>query len=216
MNDNEIFAAVRDSLTAARDSLGEVRMERPARTFEARARKRRLRRGLSGAATGTLALGVGLALALTAGGSPALTAHSLHANLAAWSVNTNSNGTVTLVVRDLRDPAQLEHKLAEVGIPSVVYFGEFCYGQPVPGWRTDRVLQTAMLHRGSRGSFVEVTLTPSAMPEGAELMLSIPTPPDRGGPPGQSASRRVPNGAGIALIRPGSPVTCTTAPPDHG
>jgi hypothetical protein len=208
MNDNEIFAAVRDSLTAARDSLGEVRMGHPARTFEARAHRRRMRRGLSGAATGALALGVGLALALTTGGSPALTAHPVHANLDAWSVNTDSGGQVTIVVRNLQDPSELQRKLAEAGIPSAVYFGEICTGQTVG--QADQVLQRAQGEvKSDGGGYIKLTVTPSAMPQGAELLLSIARVPGQGGPGGGQRSGRSSSG-GISLVQVGGQISCSS------
>jgi hypothetical protein len=208
MNDNEIFAAVRDSLTAARDSLGEVRMERPARTFEARARTRRRRRGLSGAATGALALGVGLALALTPGGSPALAAHPVHANLAAWSVNTDSGGQVTIVVRNLQDPSELQQKLDDAGIPSAVYFGETCTGEIVG--QADQVLQQAQGEvKRDGGGYIKLTVTPSAMPQGAELLLSIAQAPGQGGPGGGQQSGRS-SSSGISLVKAGGQISCTS------
>jgi hypothetical protein len=47
MNDDEALAALRQSLTVVRDSLGEVRMERPVNALFARARARRMRRALA-------------------------------------------------------------------------------------------------------------------------------------------------------------------------
>jgi hypothetical protein len=63
MNDDEAVAAVRTALAEARDSLGDVRMERPAAALTARARARRLRRGLYGGVAVTAALAIGLLLA---------------------------------------------------------------------------------------------------------------------------------------------------------
>jgi len=47
MNDNDLFAAARESLAALRDSLAEVRMERPVETLVATGRARRTRRALA-------------------------------------------------------------------------------------------------------------------------------------------------------------------------
>jgi hypothetical protein len=63
MNDDEALATVRTALAEARDTLSEVHMERPAGALIARARARRLRRGLGGGVAVTAALAVGLLLA---------------------------------------------------------------------------------------------------------------------------------------------------------
>jgi hypothetical protein len=50
----------------------------------------------------------------------------VHVHLAAWSVDTNPNGTVTFKLRNTSHPAQLQHALAEAGIPAIVRWGEVC------------------------------------------------------------------------------------------
>jgi hypothetical protein len=69
MNDDEALAALRRSLTVVRDSLDEVRMERPVNALFARARARRMRRTLAV----RTAVACGVAAALVAG---VLTANS--------------------------------------------------------------------------------------------------------------------------------------------
>ena len=63
MTDDEALATVRTALAEARDTLSSVHMARPAGTLIARARARRLRRGLCGGVAVTAALAVGLLLA---------------------------------------------------------------------------------------------------------------------------------------------------------
>ncbi len=63
MNDDELLAVMRSTLTSVKDSLTDVRLDRPASAITARARARRLRRRLTGAgAVGLTALAVGLAV----------------------------------------------------------------------------------------------------------------------------------------------------------
>jgi hypothetical protein len=78
MNDEEVLAAARASLTQARESLGQVRMDRPVAAVVARARSRRRRQALSGgAAVGAVAaIAVLLAAAGLPGSSPARPAAS--------------------------------------------------------------------------------------------------------------------------------------------
>src|ERR1700739_1499481 len=116
MNDDELLAAMRDSLTSVKDSLTDVHMDRPVAAITGRARARRLRRGLAGGGLGAVALGTRLSIALSGGTSPA--ARAVHVSLEAWSVSTTSDGQVELTVRELRDKALLERTLAEAGIPA--------------------------------------------------------------------------------------------------
>lgn len=68
MNDEEVLATARASLTQARESLGKIRMERPVAAVVARARARRRRQWLSGwAAAGAVAA---VAVLLIASGEP--------------------------------------------------------------------------------------------------------------------------------------------------
>ncbi len=70
MNDDEVLAAVRGSLTAARDSLDSVRMERPVEALVARGRARRVRRAVAvraAVACGTAAAVAAAVLAATGG-----------------------------------------------------------------------------------------------------------------------------------------------------
>src|ERR1019366_6598891 len=79
MNDDEVLGAVRESLTAVRDSLGGVHMERPVEALVARGRARRGRRTLAvraAVACGTAAVTAAAVVAVTGGanGTPARTA----------------------------------------------------------------------------------------------------------------------------------------------
>jgi hypothetical protein len=62
MNDDEVLATARASLTRVRETLGEVHMERKVAAVLARARARRLRRGLTATAAAGAALAVSLLL----------------------------------------------------------------------------------------------------------------------------------------------------------
>jgi hypothetical protein len=65
VNDDELLAATRSTLTSVRDSLADVHLDRSASAIIARARARRRRRGLAGAAAvGVTALAVALAVGL--------------------------------------------------------------------------------------------------------------------------------------------------------
>jgi hypothetical protein len=93
MNDDEAVTVVRTALAEARDSLGGVRMERPAAALTARARARRLRRGLYGGVTVTAALAFGLLLAgvLPVGGRAAGQQATAQARAVAYVVSRVEN-----------------------------------------------------------------------------------------------------------------------------
>jgi hypothetical protein len=112
MNDDPMLADVRDRLAAARDSLAETHPSIPAREIIARASRRQTRRWLASAGAACAAIGVTLGLVLPSGGQ----ARPVHVHLAAWSVDTHPNGMVTFNLRQVSQPARLQHVLAEAGV----------------------------------------------------------------------------------------------------
>jgi hypothetical protein len=193
MNDDEMLAAMRTSLTGAKESLTDVHLDRSADAIWARTRGRRLRRGLAGAGAGGVALGVGLVLA--AGGGSGTSTRSVHVNLDAWSVNTSSGGLVYVDVRELRDPVLLRQTLARAGVPAVVTFGEFCTGAS----GADTVNLRQVLGRAALGGQARLTIKPAAISAGSELSIGI-----------VSVSKHGAGGlvASFGLVREGSRLTC--------
>ncbi len=193
MNDDELLAVMRSTLTSVRDSLTDVRLDRPASAITARARARRLRRSLTGAgAVGLAALAVGLVVVWPAGQSPARSAapdtassighdaspssghqagRSVHVNLDAWSVNTTSAGLVDVTIRELRDPARFLRTLAEAGVPAVVSSGEFC--RPTSDQSQIARQLVHVLKQSTNDGKVVLTINPAAMPAGSELDIGI-------------------------------------------
>lgn len=145
----------------------------------ARARGRRLPRVLPGVGAGGLALGLGLALSLSGGhpagsvGSPAASGGSdevggMHVNLAAWSVNTLPTGLVSVTLRELRDAARLSSTLADAGIPVVLTSGRVC--------ASDNEQQVSrVVHKVSGDDGLAITIDPTAVPAGSELVIGIGT-----------------------------------------
>ena len=206
MNDDEMLATMRSSLTAVKESLTDVRLETPVNAIQARARGRRLRRGLAGAGTTGLALGVGFALA-AGGGSPA-GARPVHVNLDAWSVNTLSGGLVYLDVRELQEPALLRQTLADAGVPAIVTFGKFCTG---PGGG-DTVDLRQILGKTAAGGEPRLTINPARIPHGSELSIGIVRTSDsKGGADSLNAAFGVvENSAHLTCRQPGN------VPTGHG
>jgi hypothetical protein len=194
MNDDDMLAATRSSLTGIKDSLSDVHMDRPAEAIIARARVRRLRRSLSALAGGGLALGIALTVSLS--GSPAA-AHGVHVNLAAWSVNTTSAGRVNVTIRQLKDPARLSHTLADAGIPVKLTSGSVCTTTS-----DDRRLAKVVRKLASPRGDVLLKINPAAMPDGMELVIGI------GHLLLGSQHERA---AAFGLVKVGSSLNCTTA-----
>ena len=188
MNDEDMLAAMRSSLTSVKDSLTGVHMDQPPEAITARARARRLRRGLSGAGAGSLALAIGLALAWP-GGPPA--ARAVHVNLDAWSVNTTSAGLVDVTIRELKDPAGLQARLRADGVPinvsfsgpnpaCVPYYPNYRYIPPMPVRYLGKAPKYPWIHSYDNGSVtVSVTspadltlaLRPARMPRGTAFQI---------------------------------------------
>lgn len=157
MNDNEIVDLVAASVSA-------LHMETPVDAIVARGHVRRRRR-----ISGTTAVGVvaaaGLALGLVAvdGDLQTPPATGGDAQLTAFTLTSNSNGTATLtLVKGVPlDPNALRQKLAAAGIPAIVNVGRTCDSHPQP----DGLDQVISPQRRPDGSVVLI-ITPSAMPAG--------------------------------------------------
>jgi hypothetical protein len=196
MNDDPALAAVSNRLIQARDLLAGEHMTIPASEIIARDRKRRARHRL--AAAGAASAAIGLAVALTlAPGSPARPAprpDPRHLQLAAWTVHTNRDSTVTLILRNTSHPVQLQRALAKAGVPAVVRWGEICQaggpGQPAIGGEGSFMKSTGWGGPGV-GAFFAVpggqgknlnlgwswTIIPSKIPHGGHFVISaIPGP----------------------------------------
>ena len=125
MNDDNELSDMRESLIAEGADLAGVHMIRPAEAVIARGQKLRLRRRLLRGLSGVTAASAALALALTLPGGGA-GFRQVHVNEAAWSVNTNQDGTVTLQVRKAADPVRLESVLSQAGVTATVGWGRNC------------------------------------------------------------------------------------------
>lgn len=206
MNDDDMLAAMRSSLTGTKDALTHVHMDQRPEAIMARARGRRLR-GVAGVGTGGLALGIGLALSLSGGMSVASGGHpgasssssaarAVHVTLAAWSVNTSPNGLVKVTIHELKDPARLAKTLADAGVPVVLTSGHVC--------TSDDQLQVSQVVRKlpGRGGLV-ITINPKAMPAGTELVIGIGTL--------RIGSQQGP-AAAFGLEKKGSPLNCPGKP----
>jgi len=140
-------------------------------------------------------------------------------NLAAWSVNTNRDGTVTFKVKKIADPTWLEHVLAEAGVPAIVRFGENCRAQG-PTLPMRGIVSGPTYVGGTAGRPQRIhgrpypawayTINPSAMPSGSRFMISIGPGPHPGNPTNYQWFD-------WAVVPAGTPVTCgPSVPPVAG
>lgn len=199
MNDDATLTAIRDHLHEVRDSLADVHMTIPASSIFAQAGKRRRHRVLTATGAACIATGLALGLVLATGSQ----ARQVHVHLAAWSVDTNPNGTVTFTLQNASQPARLQHALAEAGVPAMVRYGEICLAQgrhvllPTEGFLKATgvrayvngratspesiLMMIAAKHPNNKGLNWSWTITPSKMPKGAQFVISA-VPADRVAP----------------------------------
>jgi hypothetical protein len=121
----------------------------------------------------------------------------VHIHLAAFSVDSNPGGTVTLTLTQgqIFDPNALRQALARAGVPALVTVGSVCT-TPYPSDALPRVLSRSPASHGHSIT----TITPSAIPAGEKLSIGY---------------FAVPNGGGlhISLIPDNAHLTCTSTPP---
>ena len=168
MNDNELITAVRESFTG-------VHSATPVEQIVSRSRAVRVRRRIPGL-TAALAVAAGAAVAVSALG-PAGHQPSGRpgAQLAAWTVVKKADGTVSVTIRELRDPAGLQSRLRADGVPaSVTFFGQgprSCQRYPL-----DPALIKRVFTLRYAGGFPVMVIHPSALPGGAGVQIN---PPDQ-------------------------------------
>jgi len=188
MTDDPALTTLANRLTEVRDSMSGVRMTRPASEIFARATKRRGRRVLTAAGTACAAIGIAVALAV-----PGSQGRPVHVHLAAWSVDTNPNGTVTFKLRNTAQPTRLQRVLAQAGVPAMVRRGEICLAQgrhvllPTQGivkvtgatvtvdGRPTQPGSVFLLmggHGASKPLSWSWTITPAKIPQGARFVIS--------------------------------------------
>jgi hypothetical protein len=211
MTDDATLTALANRLAEVRDSVSGVRMTRPASEIFASAHKRRRRRVLAAAGAACAAIGIVVALAVPGG-----QARPVHVHLAAWSVDTHPDGTVTFRLRNTSQPALLQHVLAEAGVPAMVRQGEICLARgrhvllPTQGIVSDLngrptpMGSAFLLMGGGRHGRNQLlnwawTITPAKIPTGTRFVISA-VPGDRVSPTHIQAAWE--------FIPASAPVTC--------
>lgn len=130
LNDGGASRELRDSLsgiaTPPRPSLESI-------SARARARQRRRTAGLATLGTGVVAAAAALTIGLTApAGGPAPAGSPGTVRTAAFTLAHNANGTdtLTLSMRQVLNPAELQQALQRDGIPALVRTGVNCTSTP--------------------------------------------------------------------------------------
>ena len=137
LNENHVFDVIRDRLSKL-----TVAKPPPVEAIVARGRARRRRSGLAGMGLAAVGLAIALPVIITSinPAAPAVATHPrlgggpVHVNLAAYSVDSNANGTVTvaLAAKQSFNPSELRQVLAQAGIAAVVNVGAFAKRRTSP------------------------------------------------------------------------------------
>jgi hypothetical protein len=191
MNDDDLITMVRESFT---DLHGTTPVEQIVRRGRAIRTWRRIPL-LTGA---VVVVGTALVLSgLLPGRRPSARPSRLPAvQLAAWTVSKQSDGTVRVTIRELRDPAELQRQLRADGVPASVTL----LGQENPSCRAyaasqalrQRVLSISfdvipLVHQGPPSTPPEPNLVlvfhinPAALPAGTGVQIATSFTPVRVG-----------------------------------
>ncbi|MBV9095750.1 MAG: hypothetical protein JO132_18085 [Streptosporangiaceae bacterium] len=168
MNDDNLITRVREPFTA-------VHMDTPIEQIIRRGRAVRARRRIPGVA-GAAAAVAGAALA---GAALLPVGHPPNAQLAAYTVNKQANGTIEVTINELRDPSGLQATLRADGVPASVTY----VGQPNPSCRNyfagkppsyvAGLLIWKVIRPNRHSAFWQASIQPSALPRDAGVDLGF-------------------------------------------
>ena len=156
----------------------------------ARGRQMRRRRAIPVLATLGVAAVAAVVVALPSGAAPpndgaaaATSARGVNVDLAAWSVHTNADASVTVTVHQMLDPDALRGVLAKAGVRADVLFIKAQWLQPIclpavnaPGVteaQAERVLGIGDPRSTQAGELASFTIHPAAMPAGSRISFTI-------------------------------------------
>jgi hypothetical protein len=166
MNDNEL-------ITALREQRDKVPMNTPVDQIISRGRAVRARRR-GPAVAGALGAAAAVAFAVSVALPASHPASEPRAQLAAWTVARQADGSIRVTIRELHDPAGLQRRLRADGVPASVTFTDqrnpACQGYPGSGSQSQRrhLLSSVASFAGGRDVMV---IHPSALPSGAGLQI---------------------------------------------
>ena len=199
MTDDDVLTAVRDCLINARNSVAGEQMATPAGDIITRVRRRRLQYGLTAAAT-VIAAVTALTL-LPGGGSHGGGNGTTPVRLAAWTVSVRPGGRIRVTIRDLRNPAGLQHQLRADGVPATVRFTSQtprpCLYYPEPARHPFRLLDSIFPQNGQVGGKTVFTIDPAAIPAPIGLWINVSPPSAQ---PGRHSRRSIEFSASWTLV----------------
>ncbi len=167
MNDSEL-------ITALREQRGKVPMNTPVEQIISRGRAVRARRRIPCMA-GALGAAAAVAFAVSAALPAGHPASEPHAQLAAWTVAKQADGSIQVTIRELRDPAGLQRTLRADGVPASVTFtaqqNPACQGYPGGGGSQSQRRQLLNSVAGPAAGPNIMVIHPSALPSGAGLQI---------------------------------------------
>jgi hypothetical protein len=209
MNDSDVLCAVRVSLSGV-PMPPPPRLEAIVARGRASRRRRHVELSVAGVASGA-ALVLGLS-GVIGSARPAPARGSSQADLMAYSVVSNPNGTTTLTLNmpgGLSDPEAVRQALAQHGIPALVTVGEFCTTAVRPNAPDAITVQPPPPGGEAVGSPKfsparpvgsekrSIVFNPSAMPAGSEVSIGYRQ---------DSNGRQI----SVGLIEAGAHLICST------
>jgi hypothetical protein len=170
------------------ESLDQARQRLLRRDYRPRGGNRRLATGIvAGAASVALVLGLGLSAVIgSASHQPShQPSHPVHAQLAAWTVVEQADGTVLVTIRQFRDPAGLQRELRADGVPAsiIVYPGTLPPGEPlgtVLRTLSDVKNNPCQAYSGGQGQLLKVVPATSPPQLGQIIIVPSALPSDAG------------------------------------
>jgi hypothetical protein len=211
VNDDDVLGALRHGLSKL-----PVPQAPPLEAIVARGRARRRRSGLAGMSLAAAGLAIALPVIITGVNGPSsrvatslrLGSGPVHVNLAAYSVDSNPNGTVsvTLATKGNFDPNKLRQALARAGVAAVVNVDAFCqtpvqpggFGQVVSSGSLKGSANSSAAGAGqsAQANVTAMVIKPSAMPRRAELSIGY-----------------FPDHVAMTLVKLGGPLSCVANDP---
>jgi hypothetical protein len=168
MDDNDLLAAVREDFTG-------VRMDTPTETIladGASLRRRRHRRLAYGSGVTALAAVAAISgVTLTSGAASTSGTHD--AQLTAWTVQKEQNGTIDVTIRDLQNLAGLEQKLKADGAPAEVISDKH-YPAACVDYKAMKEDMASVIMNGPKvPDEYAFVIHPAAIPSGTKLLLDV-------------------------------------------
>jgi len=168
MNDNEL-------ITVLREQRGKVPMDTPVEQIISRGRAVRARRRVPRVAA-ALGAAAAAAVAVTVALPVSHPASAPSAQLAAWAVVRQADGSIKVTIRELRDPAGLQRTLRADGVPaSVTFSGQqnpACRGYPGGGSQSERRQRLGSVVTAPTAGRDVMVIHPAALPSGAGLQIN--------------------------------------------